>query len=222
MARPLARVDIQGTRPDGSSFLIRTWAEVEEVRRPGENRSRWIVEVRQPFVWGVPAGPLTTQTLRRYRVAARRRNERRTQDRRARESEHFRERLRVAREAIEEYGVPAAHARWSPEDTAGRRRVREEEEWQRNVRSRAATADGDRHEGEGGPRQETAEEQRVDMEEEVQPATGQEQEPVAGPSDWQEGQEQEPMAGPPSWQEIPGNYQGDYEGYGDEPEDWDE
>ena len=58
---------------------------------------------------------------------------------------------------------------------------------------------------EGGPRQETAEEQRVDMEEEVQPAAGQEEEPVAGPS---------------NWQEIPGNYQGDYQDYGNEPEDW--
>ena len=222
MAQPLVRVDIQGTRPDGSSFLIRTWAEMEELRRPGENRSRWIVEVRQPFVWGVPAGPLTTQTLRRYRVAARRRGERRAQDRRAHESERFRERLRVAREAIEEYGVPAAHARWSPEDAARRRRAREEEEWQRNVRSRAATADDEQREDEGGPRQEMEEEQRADMEEEVQPVVGQEPEPVAGPSNWQEGQEreQEPMAGPSGWQEIPGVYQGDYDDYGDEPEDW--
>ena len=51
---------------------------------------------------------------------------------------------------------------------------------------------------------------------------GQEPEPVAGPSNWQEGQEreQEPMAGPSGWQEIPGVYQGDYDDYGDEPEDW--
>ena len=43
------------------------------------------------------------------------------------------------------------------------------------------------------------------MEEEVQPIVGQEQEPVAGPS---------------NWQEIPGRYQGDYQDYGNEPEDW--
>ena len=138
MAASLMRVDIQGTRLDGSSFLVRTWVDVEEVRRQGETRSRYIIEVRQPFLWGIPAGPLTTQTLHRHRVAARRRAKRRTSAQRTQQSEQFRERLRVFREAIEEYGVPAAHARWSPEDAAGRRRAREEEEWQRNVCSWAA------------------------------------------------------------------------------------
>ena len=63
----------------------------------------------------------------------------------------------MAREAIEEYGVPAAHARWSPEDTAGRRRAREKEEWQRNVRGRMAPVEDGQRVGEES-QQETAEE----------------------------------------------------------------
>ena len=133
----------------------------------------------------------------------------------------------MARDAIEEYGVPVAHARWSPEDSVRRQRAREEQGWQRNVRGRTETEVEDdqrsQHAVRGsGPQQETVEEQREDMEEEVQPVVGQEPEPVAGPSNWQEGQEreQEPMAGPSDWQEIPGVYQGDYDDYGDEPEDW--
>ena len=57
MAASLTRVDIQGMRLDGSSFLVRTWADVEEVRRQGETRPRYIIEVRQPFLWGIPTGP---------------------------------------------------------------------------------------------------------------------------------------------------------------------
>ena len=71
MAASLTHVDIQGTRPDGSSFLVRTWADVEEVRHQGETRSRYIIEMRQPFLWGIPTGPLMTQTLHQRRVAAR-------------------------------------------------------------------------------------------------------------------------------------------------------
>ena len=103
MAGRLARVDLQGVRPDGTDFLIRTWAHVEQIQGSGANSpsNRLIIEIRQPFVWGVPAGPLTTQTVRRRRLAARRRGERQAAKARSRQSAGFRERLAIAREAIE-------------------------------------------------------------------------------------------------------------------------
>ncbi|MCG8672635.1 MAG: hypothetical protein MI867_24750, partial [Pseudomonadales bacterium] len=110
--------------------------------------------------------------------------------------------LRVAREAIEEYGVPAAHARWSADQRAAQRREREDEEWQQNVRRRTESpAEQHQRPGEEEVHREEEMEQRVEMEEEIQPVVQQDQEPVAGPS---------------NWQELPG----DYEDYGDEPEDW--
>ena len=186
MAQQLVRVDLVGERPDTTTFIIRAWAFVEAVAgRQGERR--FIVEVRQPYLRGIPPGPLTAQALRRRRQAARRRTTQRAQERRSLAEDQFRRQLRVARAAIEEYGVAAPHARWGPKD---RRREREE-----------AADDGRR------VRQRT-----VSPTPEERP-----EEPVAGPSNWQEAAEEEAHDDDPEeWRGLPG----EYVGYGDEPEEW--
>ena len=211
-------------RPDGTDFLIRTWAHVEQVQGSGANNpsNRLIIEIRQPFVWGVPAGPLTTQTVRRRRLAARRRGERQAAEARSRQSAGFRERLAIAREAIEEYGVPAAHARWDAEEAAGQRRQREVEEFHRSVRQRTASPEyGHQQEREAsrpGREGELEIGQEAAVEEDRQ-GDGRQEEERRGEEDG--GLEEDGMgAGPSNWQELPGVYRAEYEEYGDEPEDW--
>ena len=186
MAQQLVRVDLVGERPDTTTFIIRAWAYVEAVAgRQGERR--FIVEVRQPYLRGIPPGPLTAQTLRRRRQASRRRTAERAQERRSVEEDRYRRQLRVARATIEEYGVAAPHARWGPED---RRRAREEPDTdERRVRQRT-----------------------------LSPAPSERpEEPVAGPSNWQEAAQEEPRDDDPEeWRGLPG----EYVGYGDEPEEW--
>ena len=77
MAQQLVRVDLMGERLDTTTFIIRAWAFVEAVAgRQGERR--FIVEVRQPYLRGIPPGPLTAQALRRRRQTNRRRTAERT------------------------------------------------------------------------------------------------------------------------------------------------
>ena len=85
---PLKLVHITGVKEDGSSFLLRRWAEVMVIRNPGGGIGRIDIELVQNALWGLPYGEQTQAELDRCRTRSAelehaRRQEERTRDREA-------------------------------------------------------------------------------------------------------------------------------------------
>ena len=124
------------TTADGSTSITRCWADVE-FYSSGGTLTRVIVEQREPFVYGLAHGGPTTAELRRRAQWTEHRRESAARAAREEERDQFHHRLQLARDVVEEYGVPVLRARWDPSGNPMRRRRREEmAEDERRVRAR--------------------------------------------------------------------------------------
>ena len=98
------RVDITGMQHDGSSFLIRAWADVFQMQTPQGRLHRLSVELVQQFVYGQPPGAATDEALRESRRRARRLRQARAAIHQEVERVQLRRTLRLVRDTEEELG----------------------------------------------------------------------------------------------------------------------
>ena len=109
MAHNLTLVHLMGMKEDGSSFLLRRWAQVHFIKNGQGDVACLNLELVQRAVWGFELRQSTEQELDRMKERSEELGAAERSARRTREREAWQERIEDACTVVEEWGLPGLH-----------------------------------------------------------------------------------------------------------------